>query len=148
MDILGWFTDPFAYAFMQRALVVSLLVAAVCAVLSCYLVLKGWSLMGDAISHAVFPGVVIAFLLVSTGVAGLFAGALLWLIALATHNPSDPVGFFNTGRRAFDRTFAARSDPRKAGRIANLPYRDERILRTRAERDLDGRNPCLHAGFW
>ena len=41
---------------MQRALIVSVLVGAVCAVLSCYLVLKGWSLMGDAISHAVLPG--------------------------------------------------------------------------------------------
>ena len=47
---------PLSYPFMQRALVVSVLVAAVCAVLSCYLVLKGWSLMGDAISHAVLPG--------------------------------------------------------------------------------------------
>ena len=43
---------------MQRALVVAVLVGAVCAVLSCYLVLKGWSLMGDAISHAVLPGIV------------------------------------------------------------------------------------------
>ena len=46
---------------MQRALVVSVLVGAVCAVLSCYLVLKGWSLMGDAISHAVLPGIVLAY---------------------------------------------------------------------------------------
>ena len=51
---------PLSYPFMQRALIVSLLVAAVCAVLSCYLVLKGWSLMGDAISHAVLPGIVVA----------------------------------------------------------------------------------------
>ena len=43
--MLDWITIPLSYPFMQRALVVSLLVAAVCAVLSCYLVLKGWSLM-------------------------------------------------------------------------------------------------------
>ena len=54
---------PLSYQFMQRALIVSLLVAAVCAVLSCYLVLKGWSLMGDAISHAVLPGIVVAYIL-------------------------------------------------------------------------------------
>jgi manganese/iron transport system permease protein len=48
---------------MQRALMVAVLVGAVCAVLSCYLVLKGWSLMGDAISHAVLPGIVVAFVL-------------------------------------------------------------------------------------
>jgi manganese/iron transport system permease protein len=51
---------PLSYGFMQRALVVAVLVGAVCAVLSCYLVLKGWSLMGDAISHAVLPGIVLA----------------------------------------------------------------------------------------
>lgn len=53
---------PLSYPFMQRALVVALLVGAVCAVLSCYLVLRGWSLMGDAISHAVLPGIVLAFM--------------------------------------------------------------------------------------
>ena len=62
MSILyDWLIVPLSYPFMQRALVVSLLVAAVCAVLSCYLVLKGWSLMGDAISHAVLPGIVVAY---------------------------------------------------------------------------------------
>ena len=56
--LVDWITVPLGYPFMQRALVVSVLVGAVCAVLSCYLVLKGWSLMGDAISHAVLPGIV------------------------------------------------------------------------------------------
>ncbi|HUU66478.1 MAG TPA: metal ABC transporter permease [Methyloceanibacter sp.] len=76
MDVIAWFTDPFAYAFMQRALVVALLVAAVCAVLSCYLVLKGWSLMGDAISHAVLPGIVIAYVVGLPLVVGAFAAGL------------------------------------------------------------------------
>ncbi|MGQ0457939.1 MAG: metal ABC transporter permease [Hyphomicrobium sp.] len=56
------FAVPLGYEFMQRALVVAVLVGAVCAVLSCYLVLRGWSLMGDAISHAVLPGIVLAFM--------------------------------------------------------------------------------------
>ena len=47
---------------MQNALLTALVVAVICALLSCYLVLKGWSLMGDAISHAVLPGIVLAFL--------------------------------------------------------------------------------------
>ena len=63
MSIIEWVTVPLSYPFMQRALVIAVLVGAVCAVLSCYLVLKGWSLMGDAISHAVLPGIVIAFAL-------------------------------------------------------------------------------------
>jgi manganese/iron transport system permease protein len=58
--LTDWFVVPLSYPFMQNALIVSVLVGAVCAVLSCYLVLKGWSLMGDAISHAVLPGIVLA----------------------------------------------------------------------------------------
>ena len=56
-------SDSFQYAFMQRALLTSVLVGAICGILSCYVVLKRWSLLGDAISHAVLPGVAIAYLL-------------------------------------------------------------------------------------
>jgi manganese/iron transport system permease protein len=78
MDWLNFFTEPLAYDFMQRALLVAVLVGAVSAVLSCFLVLKGWSLMGDAISHAVLPGIVLAYvvglpLAVGAFVAGLFS---------------------------------------------------------------------------
>ncbi len=74
--VMDWFIVPLSYPFMQRALVVSLLVAAVCAVLSCYLVLKGWSLMGDAISHAVLPGIVIAYAIGLPLALGAFAAGL------------------------------------------------------------------------
>ena len=53
-----------------------MLVGAVCAVLSCYLVLKGWSLMGDAVSHAVLPGIVIAYVLGLPLAVGAFAAGL------------------------------------------------------------------------
>ena len=77
MSILyDWVILPLSYPFMQRALVVSLLVAAVCAVLSCYLVLKGWSLMGDAISHAVLPGIVIAYIVGLPLALGAFVAGL------------------------------------------------------------------------
>ena len=72
----GWLIAPLSYPFMQRALIVSLLVAAVCAVLSCYLVLKGWSLMGDAISHAVLPGIVIAYIVGLPLALGAFVAGL------------------------------------------------------------------------
>jgi len=68
--------EPLSYGFMQRALVIAVMIGAVCAVLSCYLVLKGWSLMGDAVSHAVLPGIVIAFVLGLPLAAGAFAGGL------------------------------------------------------------------------
>lgn len=77
MQLLNFLTEPLSHTFMQHALLSSVVVGAVCAVLSCYVVLKGWSLMGDAISHAVFPGVIVAVwagLPMSLGafVAGLF----------------------------------------------------------------------------
>ncbi|ELS02285.1 ABC-type Mn2+/Zn2+ transport system, permease component [Xenococcus sp. PCC 7305] len=62
-EILNWFTEPLQYGFMLKALWVSAFVGVVCAVLSCYITLKGWSLMGDAVSHAVVPGVVVAYAL-------------------------------------------------------------------------------------
>lgn len=62
VDVLAPLTDPLAFDFMRRALAVAVVGSAVCALLSCWLVLIGWSLMGDAISHAVLPGVVLAYL--------------------------------------------------------------------------------------
>ncbi|MGB3694870.1 MAG: metal ABC transporter permease [Spirulinaceae cyanobacterium] len=59
--LLDWFTVPLQSGFMVKALWVSTFVGIVCAVLSCYITLKGWSLMGDAVSHAVVPGVVVAY---------------------------------------------------------------------------------------
>lgn len=61
-NLIALFIEPFQFAFMQNALLTAFIVSIICAVLSCYLVLKGWSLMGDAISHAVLPGIVLAFL--------------------------------------------------------------------------------------
>ncbi len=66
---------PFAHDFMLVALGTGALVAAVCALLSCFIVLKGWSLLGDAISHAVLPGVVIASALgAPLGIGAFLAG--------------------------------------------------------------------------
>jgi manganese/iron transport system permease protein len=74
--VIDWFVVPLSYPFMQRALAVAVLVGAVCAVLSCYLVLKGWSLMGDAVSHAVLPGIVLAYVVGLPLVVGAFAAGL------------------------------------------------------------------------
>jgi len=74
--LIDWLVLPLSYPFMQRALVVSVLVGAVCAVLSCYLVLKGWSLMGDAVSHAVLPGIVVAYVIGLPLAVGAFVAGL------------------------------------------------------------------------
>jgi len=75
-ELWDFFAVPLSYGFMQRALAAAVLIGAVCSVLSCYLVLKGWSLMGDAISHAVLPGIVIAFALGLPLAVGAFAAGL------------------------------------------------------------------------
>ncbi|NUS94347.1 MAG: metal ABC transporter permease [Nocardia sp.] len=62
MDLLEFLLEPMRYAFMVRALTASVVAAVVCGLLSCWLVLVGWSLMGDAVSHAVLPGVVLAYI--------------------------------------------------------------------------------------
>lgn len=80
-SVLAWITEPLAFEFMRRALVVAILVGAVSAVLSCFLILKGWSLMGDAISHAVLPGIVIAFVLGLPLAVGAFAAGLASALA-------------------------------------------------------------------
>jgi len=69
--------EPFQFPFMVDAMIVGVAVGAVCAVLSCYLVLKGWSLMGDAISHAVLPGIVIAYAIGAPLAVGAFTSGLL-----------------------------------------------------------------------
>jgi manganese/iron transport system permease protein len=75
--------DPFAFDFMRRGLVVASMVATVCALLSCFLVLKGWSLMGDAVSHAVLPGLIVAQVLSLPLSVGAFAAGLVCAFATA-----------------------------------------------------------------
>jgi manganese/iron transport system permease protein len=74
--VLSWITTPLAYDFMQRGLVVAVLVGSICALLSCFLILKGWSLMGDAVSHAVLPGIIVAHVLAIPMVIGAFVAGL------------------------------------------------------------------------
>lgn len=92
--ILDLILEPLQYGFMQRALVVAVVATVVCALLSCWLVLIGWSLMGDAVSHAVLPGVVLAYLVGAPFTLGalLFAGlavALIWLVRGTTKIKED-----------------------------------------------------------
>ncbi len=74
-------TTPFHYDFMLAAMGVGALVGAVCAVFSCFLVLKGWSLIGDAISHAVLPGIVLAYVAGIPLAIGAFGSGLLCALA-------------------------------------------------------------------
>ena len=61
VDINSFITEPIAHEFMRKAILISILITSVCGLLSSFLTLKGWALMGDAVSHAVMPGVVVAY---------------------------------------------------------------------------------------
>ncbi|ENI0245316.1 iron/manganese ABC transporter permease subunit SitC [Salmonella enterica] len=82
---MNWLVEPFGYQYMLNAMWVSAMVGGLCAFLSCYLMLKGWSLIGDALSHSVVPGVAGAWMLglpFSLGAflsGGLAAGSMLFL---------------------------------------------------------------------
>ncbi len=82
---MSWLLEPFSYHYMLNAMWVSALVGGVCAFLSCYLMLKGWSLIGDALSHSIVPGVAGAYMLglpFALGAflsGGLAAGSMLFL---------------------------------------------------------------------
>ncbi|QSF50455.1 metal ABC transporter permease [Thermosynechococcus sp. TA-1] len=106
--MITWLLEPLQHAFMVKALGVSTLVGCVCAVLSCFLTLKGWALMGDAVSHAVLPGVVLAYWLglpfaLGAFVFGLMAVTLIGFIQQQTRVKEDTViglvftGFFALG---------------------------------------------------
>jgi manganese/iron transport system permease protein len=73
--------EPLSFAFMQRALFIALLTGIVCAIFSCFLILKGWSLMGDAVSHAVLPGLALAVVAGLPLALGAFAAGLFCAVA-------------------------------------------------------------------
>ncbi|MGL4439879.1 MAG: metal ABC transporter permease [Bosea sp. (in: a-proteobacteria)] len=75
--------EPFTYQYMSRAIWVSALVGAACAFLSCYLILKGWSLMGDALAHAVVPGVALAYWLKLPYATGAFLSGIIATLGMA-----------------------------------------------------------------
>lgn len=82
-DFLAELIVPFSYDYMWKAMWVSALVGAVCAFLSCYLMLKGWSLMGDALGHSIVPGVAGAYIIGAPFAAGAFFAGILAALGMA-----------------------------------------------------------------
>ncbi|ARC90638.1 metal ABC transporter permease [Rhodovulum sp. MB263] len=79
--MLDTFLMPFQFGFMQKAFAIALIVSVPTALLSCFLVLKGWALMGDAVSHAVLPGIVLAYVAGLPLILGAFAAGMLTAVA-------------------------------------------------------------------
>ena len=94
--------EPFIYNYMVKAILLSACVGGVCAFLSAYLMLKGWSLIGDALSHAVVPGVAIAYALgLPYAVGAFFSGilaalAILWIKSITKLREDAIIGFIFT----------------------------------------------------
>lgn len=92
--MIEWILEPVQFAFMSRALLVTLIASVTCALLSCWLVQIGWSLMGDAVSHAVLPGVVVSYILgwpfaIGAFIFGAGAVALIGGLQVSTKIKSD-----------------------------------------------------------
>jgi len=81
MEFLQTLLLPFQFEFMRTAFAITVLIAVPAALLSCFLVLKGWSLMGDAISHAVLPGVVISYIVGLPYAVGAFVAGMICALA-------------------------------------------------------------------
>ncbi|SMO49060.1 metal ABC transporter permease [Paracoccus laeviglucosivorans] len=73
---MEWLTLPFSFPFMRDAALIGLMISVPAGLLSCFLVLRGWSLMGDAVSHAILPGVVLAYVAGLPLILGAFAAGL------------------------------------------------------------------------
>jgi manganese/iron transport system permease protein len=90
MGVLDYFTDPLQYQFMQRALIEVVIMGLVTGAIGTYIVLRGLSFIGDALSHSIFPGIVIAFLLGQS----IFIGAVVFGVLTST-----AIGVVSTSRR-------------------------------------------------
>ena len=94
--------EPFTYNYMLKAIVISAAVGGICAFLSAYLMLKGWSLIGDALSHSVVPGVAIAYSLkLPYAIGAFFSGilaalAILWIKSITKLREDAVIGFIFT----------------------------------------------------
>ena len=97
--MLEYLLEPFSYEYMQKAMWISTAVGGICAFLSAYLMLKGWSLIGDALSHSVVPGVAIAYALsLPYALGAFFAGILaalsiLWIKSISKLKEDAVIGF-------------------------------------------------------
>src|SRR5512138_3393911 len=79
-SLINFLVEPFTYGFMLRALIAVLLVSGVCAVIGTYIVLKGMAFFGDALSHAILPGIALGYLVSGSSREPLFWWALVTAI--------------------------------------------------------------------
>ena len=86
--MIDFLWQPFSYGFMQRGLIAAIIIGVLCAVIGCYVVLRSMAFLGDALAHAILPGVAVAYLLGGS----LLIGALVAAVIVALS-----IGFFSRG---------------------------------------------------
>jgi manganese/iron transport system permease protein len=86
--IFTWLVEPLQYGFMQRGLAAAIIIGILCAVVGCYVVLRSMAFLGDALAHAILPGVAVAYLLGGSLIVGALVAAII--VALS-------IGFFSRG---------------------------------------------------
>src|SRR5947208_454695 len=106
MDPVGFFANPLTFTFMQRGLIASVLVGIVCAVMGTFVVLKGLAFIGDAVSHATFPGLVIAYLVGAPLYIGGAVAAVLTALAIGLVSRRGRLRFDTSVGVLFAGTFA------------------------------------------
>jgi len=81
---MNWIFEPLTYEFMQRGLLASVIVGVLCAVMGTYVVLRGMAFLGDAMAHAILPGVAIAYILEGDLLIGAGAAAIAVALTIGT----------------------------------------------------------------
>ncbi len=104
---MEWLTDPLTYSFMQRGMAASVIVGVLCAVIGCYVVLRGMAFLGDAMAHAILPGIAIAYLLKGDLLIGALIAAIIVALAIGflsrqgTIKEDTAIGILFAGALAF-----------------------------------------------
>ncbi len=80
---MAWLVEPLSYGFMQRGLTASLMVGILCAVIGCYVVLKGMAFLGDAMAHAILPGIAVAYLVQGNLLVGALVAAVIVALGIS-----------------------------------------------------------------
>jgi ABC-type Mn2+/Zn2+ transport system permease subunit len=75
--MISWLIDPFTFAFMQRGLIAALIVGIICSLIGCFVVIRSMAFLGDAMAHAILPGIAIAYILGSSLISGALIAAVI-----------------------------------------------------------------------
>ncbi len=89
--MISWLLEPFSYAFMVRGLLASLMVGVLCAVIGCFVVLRSMAFLGDALAHAILPGVAVAYLVGANLMLGALVAAVIVALAIGYFSRSETI---------------------------------------------------------